>query len=539
MEVPAKRARLAPRDLKLLDLDDDVLMMIINKLDHKSKLQMMASCKRFEGLIGQTHQFYKNFKFRLDQQKFLKTEETRYLDKIRRRFGIVEISSGTDSYSYRQKSLKSPILEFFSKVGADILKIKLAKLFFFKSDFCRLMKFLPKTAELEIKGLQFCTESDPEEIFEDFKLQHLTTLEISQSTNLDFFAAFVPSSLKILKLIQTNNKLWVAELLGKQKDLKELNLEDCKIDDFKFDPENCHIEKLEICGLEFQNESAFEKFSDFMKIQESVTEFKLFINKKELTKPNRNYSGALTNLLSLKSLKKFTFGCYNDELILEVLSNLKVCNPVVETLIIIDPPHEGADLTSLPKLFPYITDLKITWKDFYFYRDYPYFVDLQPINSMKMIRKLEIEYASDEMLAQLTLKELREFHLKKIASTDGEEDEFSLENWTTFINNNCQLEVLHMSECKMSVEQLQVTMENLPLLKSLEFTVYGCDWLFFLRILNSAEEYKKDQAEKTAKLIGENYDRLEHLKLEFDDDLIRTTILNYLESHYRGVKLNK
>ncbi len=60
MEVPAKRARLAPRELKLLDLDDDVLIMIIDKMDHRSKMQMMATCKRFEGLIGHTHQFYKN-----------------------------------------------------------------------------------------------------------------------------------------------------------------------------------------------------------------------------------------------------------------------------------------------------------------------------------------------------------------------------------------------------------------------------------------------------------------------------------------------
>jgi hypothetical protein len=56
MEVPAKkRARLAPRELKLVDLDDDALIMIVDKLDNKSKLQMMATCKRFEGLIGHSH----------------------------------------------------------------------------------------------------------------------------------------------------------------------------------------------------------------------------------------------------------------------------------------------------------------------------------------------------------------------------------------------------------------------------------------------------------------------------------------------------
>jgi hypothetical protein len=84
-------------------------------------------------------------------------------------------------------------------------------------------------------------------------------------------------------------------------------------------------------------------------------------------------------------------------------------------------------------------------------------------------------------------------------------------------------------------------LETLPLLKSLELTVYGCDFVGF----NDedpeipAEEYKKVEAEKAAKLIGENYDRLQHLKLDFDDADIRTCVLYYLEEHYPGLKLNK
>jgi hypothetical protein len=73
------------------------------------------------------------------------------------------------------------------------------------------------------------------------------------------------------------------DLLGKQKHLEELSLCACKINEFKlFDPENCHIEKLTIDYLEFLNERAFEKFSEFVKIQESVTESKLSIHEDEL-----------------------------------------------------------------------------------------------------------------------------------------------------------------------------------------------------------------------------------------------------------------
>jgi hypothetical protein len=119
MEVPAKRARLTPRELKLLDLDDDALIMIIDKLDHKAKKQMMATCKRFEGLIGSTHQFYKNFKLRYNHER---GDETRYMLKIRRRFVNMEISGGTEREI--EQNLGPSVLEFLSKVGADVLKIK-------------------------------------------------------------------------------------------------------------------------------------------------------------------------------------------------------------------------------------------------------------------------------------------------------------------------------------------------------------------------------------------------------------------------------
>jgi hypothetical protein len=124
MEVPAKRARLVPRELQLLDLDDDALIMIIDKLNHKSKLQMMASCKRFEGLIGQTHQLYKNFKFRSIRYN----HESRFLEMVRRKFGIVDICSGTVS----REELSRPVLEFLKKIGGHILKIKFNKQAFHK-----------------------------------------------------------------------------------------------------------------------------------------------------------------------------------------------------------------------------------------------------------------------------------------------------------------------------------------------------------------------------------------------------------------------
>jgi hypothetical protein len=452
----------------------------------------------------------------------------------------VEISGV--AHDSRENLLSPSVLEVSKKHGADTLKIKLNSLTFNKGqEFLGLMKALPNVRELEMSEI-YITESDSDE---DFELKHLTKLEISNSPNLRFCARFVPSSLKILKLsCMWRHTHWDAELLVKQKQLEELSLENSEIQHFKFDPENFHIEKLTIDYLEFLNDSAFEKFSEFIKIQESVTELELAISQEEWT--IHNYAEILTHLLSLKSLKKFSFGCAYYERILEVFSSLKICNPAVENLIILDPPYEEADLTPLPKLFPNVTDLKITCPDDDFYKytfDY-FFVDLQPINSMKMIRKLEIEYTTEEMLALLELKELREFHVKEIVS-NGDRRVDRLADWKTFINNNCQLEVLHMlPKCRLSVEQLVITLENLPLLKSLEFTVFGCDIdLFSENSKYSSDEswgeYKEEQAEKAAQFIGERYGRLKHLKLDFDDAPVRTLIFNYFEDHYPGVKLYK
>jgi hypothetical protein len=117
MEVPsAKRARLALRELKLLDLDDDALIMIIDKLDHKSKLQMMATCKKFEGLIGNTHQFYKNFKLNWNGVKTI--AKVRHCKNIQRKFGSVKISVPLFI------SQDSRIMDVVTRIGTNAIEVR-------------------------------------------------------------------------------------------------------------------------------------------------------------------------------------------------------------------------------------------------------------------------------------------------------------------------------------------------------------------------------------------------------------------------------
>jgi hypothetical protein len=103
-----------------------------------------------------------------------------------------------------------------------------------------------------------------------------------------------------------------------------------------------------------------------------------------------------------------------------------------------------------------------------------------------------------------------------------------------------------MPYCYISVEQLQITLENLPLLESLEVIVDDFNYGFVADFSKLSDEelktqYEKEQAERAAQLIGENYDRFEHLKIHLDDCNmnIGPIMLNYLEKHHPGITLIK
>jgi hypothetical protein len=269
------------------------------------------------------------------------------------------------------------------------------------------MKALSKVEELWIKEATF-TKSYSGENCVDFKLEHLTKLEINGSLELNVFAAFVPASLKILRLKSNNLRWregWDAEVLGKQTRLEELYLKRFTINEFKFDPENCHIEKLKVQCLRFLNKSAFGKFSDLMKIQESVKELKFYSGRDELK--TGDYTEILKHLFSLETLKKVTLGCeYNNEIFV-VLTKISICNPVVETLISKNVPS-GADFKSFSKFFPCVTDLKITLgkpdrPDNFFDN---FVMDLKPFKSMKQIKHLALGGMTHEFTKKLGLEEI-------------------------------------------------------------------------------------------------------------------------------------
>jgi hypothetical protein len=517
--------------LELLDLHDYILFEIIMQLDHESKKQLMATCKKFERLIGQTHQFYKNFKFRLDSHQIQQFELARLLNfhhsckKIQRKFGCVE---------YTKFDASDWDLEMAMRVVPNAIKIQLGKLRISRFDFSKLMRSATKVRQLEIRDLEI---TDPFEDFEMLELPHLRRVEITDSMNLRAFTGLAPSSLKNLRLLgawfDEDQPLWNTGLLAKQSGLDELSLECFDIYCFRFHPKNKHIKKLVLRDLCFLAPVALEKFKDFVKIQESVEELELHFDPDEVELKPLDHAGMLTHLLGLKSLKKLVIGCVYDNEIFAVLSKIQLCNPSVESLTIMNP-DSGADLKSLPLFFPNVTHLKITWKSFRGLNDKydhledffdEFSMDLKPINSMKKVVEFEMDYLTDEMIGQLELKQLKVFRItEKLGLMDQLDPELfgmdPLSRWRTFIVNNAQLEVLDMEECKVPHEFLRIVLENFPLPRSLKLKLDGHNY-GNLEVADHPEiskedlaRYVKEQAEILAILTEKKWDSLEEVILE-------------------------
>jgi hypothetical protein len=163
-----------------------------------------------------------------------------------------------------------------------------------------------------------------------------------------------------------------------------------------------------------------------------------------------------------------------------------------------------------------------------------------------------MDYMSERMFEQLKLDQLQKLQMRWHSDfwlEVWDEDLLQMVNWNwrTFINNHSQLKILHIPNCKVNVEQLQFALENLPLLKSLEVAVKGDNYQDTSGILEElfdedfVKQYKKKQALKAAQLIGENYDRLEHFELCFENGYydIDVIIRDYLKKHFPDVKLYK
>ncbi len=118
---------------------------------------------------------------------------------------------------------------------------------------------------------------------------------------------------------------------------------------------------------------------------------------------------------------------------------------------------------------------------------------------MEKVQKLEIDGGRKAMIEKIECKELREFVCTYKNYT---RIPFLLDKWDDFVGKHQQLESFSLLDFGCPSSELKVLVLKLPKLKSLKISKIICT----------------DQVppRATADLIGENYERLEHLDVKFE-----------------------
>jgi hypothetical protein len=556
-------ARVAPpnKSNPLCQLNDDVLIKIIQYLDHKSKLQLMATCKRFESLIGNNSVFYKNFRVRFERYpEFYRNyhhhnsdfesdseenesneseEEVEYeiekwssrydsFRRARRNFGQV-VFKQLDFY-YGLCPDPKVLLKLFDRIGANLTSIKMESVGLSDQLFQLLMMKTRNLTNLEMVKCQFrsCNSADLGQKYDEncsFKCEKLKFLLLKSVDDCDVVSTIVPNSLD--QLIMCNEES--IPILNQQQGLKSLSLSNYHVSDFAYKTSNCNLTEIHLKRLSFKTSKDFQRFSKFLKMQEDLQIFQL----DQRDQNDLRFGDFLTTTLRFGSLRKFKFYCNPG--ILTTLSTKRICNPHLETLTLIIDPRDGEiDFKGLAAMFPNVNFLKIEFdvKDFSFnlrlHDNYDLLldVDIQGIHYFKNTKRLLMNFIDGKFLGQIEMDQLREFIVEEVVETnywiyedrfdsDEEFDELlsELEYWKLFIGKHTHLEKLEVKAQKyFGIDFFETILDGLPILTTFKFR---------LRVT-------KENVHKAVALIGKYYSNWIHLKLALSfqhKDLINVVLL--------------
>jgi hypothetical protein len=486
--------------MNLVDLGDDELILLFQYVDHKTKLNLMLTCKRFENVIGSYLELFGKFKLTIREEHLESPDRVQTLTQMRRHFGRIQIFGDDVRLDTEAYNL---VFQLLTKIGSKLVELVISCR---KICFDSLVNLLKLTHNITMLYVSFMDITAQTDFNAQFKLKNLRRFEIRSSSNIDIFEKiFKHNSLYDIQIIIPRVSLdrnvpvdyWtvIPRILSKQENLVSLALYNCPIVNFPDSPEIWalkHLLELSLSSLKFPTPKDFENFTKFIKSLNKLTELSL----RPLAYKKRNYidepkfeddiksndlTEILTHLLFLPTLTKMTFNYFNWTQ-MEKFSKLKIQNGSVKDLTIIGMTEDDTEIFGkYLKIFPNVRKLSVTFSD------EESSADLSLINSFTMLEELEVRDLMDEMLYQIKVKTLRCFKINTYWDVEPESCRY-------FCLNHPQLERLEVGG--YGFENLFV--ENLPNLKTLILKPVN-------RRLVSEEE--------TIKMIAENCTKLEYLEI--------------------------
>jgi hypothetical protein len=502
----------------LSELPDEDLIKIFSYLDQKSQFNSMLVCRRFESLIGQTHQFFKNRDLMVLSKLLGKRRnedpiQTRSSKRksvvpdnfmpFRRNFGEVKLVAF--NFSQANKNY-TPLIENLEVFGSKVSKLWIDISEGYKNRFLDVLRLANNVQELNLYDVRFHYQAKSKIYQPQLNFPNLKTLRLIHFDNFEAIqeAFSHVASLKHLELRDDRWKEWINNwefyqpLLFRQSNLRSLELSFLIIKDFEWKELNL-LEKLTLTSVKFPQKEAFDSFTEFIKTLVKVSELKIDMRNDQLKNQN-NYSEILKHVLSLKTLSKLTLFC---EDIGNLISGLQVRNPAVTTLT--------TNRLTVFGIFPNL-------QQFNFENSLVGNVEITGQICLSSLTEIKIETISFQNLLLIKCPRLKRFAALKI--DDYQRDSTVFES---FAQNNPEIEelellgdyeepnfdwILVVPGTNANANDSIQLIKNLPKLRILKMLP-----VIFVNTL------------EIVKLIGENFGKLEH----FEMALLRLDVVEVIE----------
>jgi hypothetical protein len=137
--------------MNLFDLANDELIAIFQCVDHKTKFNLMLTCKRFENVISNYFELFGKFKLSLKKEHLKSPDQVQTLAQMRRHFVIVELC-GLDLNVYTKAYYL--IFQLLTRIGSRVMELEISYSQFCFDSLANLLKLMPNITKLSLSQVR-------------------------------------------------------------------------------------------------------------------------------------------------------------------------------------------------------------------------------------------------------------------------------------------------------------------------------------------------------------------------------------------------